>query len=223
MTSDPAPVEPLSVTRFREELARRGGTGRVVVLPDTVHTAALAAAALGCEVGAIANSLLFDADGRPLLILTSGAHRVDTAKVAALLGVPELTKATAAFVREHTGQAIGGVGGDDQAELEVFAVVEGVVEGGASVVIAHRPGVRVDRDRVGVEDGFLDLGGHSLLATQITARVTAAFGERIAASELLQAPTVAQMALVMLRALASEMEPSQLQRALGGAGDAAGR
>ena len=45
MTSDPAPVEPLSVTRFREELARRGGTGRVVVLPDTVHTAALAAAA----------------------------------------------------------------------------------------------------------------------------------------------------------------------------------
>ena len=53
------------------------------MLPDSVHTAALAAEALGCEVGAIANSLLFDADGSPVLVLTSGAHRVDTAKVAA--------------------------------------------------------------------------------------------------------------------------------------------
>ena len=48
-----------------------------------MHTAALAAEALGCEVGAIANSLLFDADGSPVLVLTSGSHRVDTAKVAA--------------------------------------------------------------------------------------------------------------------------------------------
>ena len=65
-------------TRFRDEHARRGGTGEIVILPESVHTAALAAEALGCEVGAIANSLLFDADGRPVLILTSGAHRVDT-------------------------------------------------------------------------------------------------------------------------------------------------
>ena len=62
---------------------RPGRTGRIVILPDSVHTAALAAEALGCEVGAIANSLLFDADGAPVLILTSGAHRVDTDKVAA--------------------------------------------------------------------------------------------------------------------------------------------
>ena len=55
----------------------------MVILPDTVHTAVLAAEALGCEVGAIANSLLFDADGTPVLILTSGAHRVDTAATAA--------------------------------------------------------------------------------------------------------------------------------------------
>ena len=48
---------------FRAELEKRGGTGRIVVLPDSVHTAQLAADALGCEVGAIANSLLFDADG----------------------------------------------------------------------------------------------------------------------------------------------------------------
>ena len=57
------------------------------MLPDAVHTAAAAAAALGVEVGQIANSLIFDADGEPLLVLTSGAHRVDTAKVAAELGV----------------------------------------------------------------------------------------------------------------------------------------
>ena len=51
--------EHASVTRFRAELEKRGGTGRIVVLPDSVHTAQLAADALGCEVGAIANSLLF--------------------------------------------------------------------------------------------------------------------------------------------------------------------
>ena len=84
MSTDQAtPGEHAAVARFRAELTARGGTGRIVVLPDSVHTAALAAEALGCEVGAIANSLLFDADGSPVLMLTSGAHRVDTAKVAA--------------------------------------------------------------------------------------------------------------------------------------------
>ena len=107
MSAD-TPEHP-SITRFRDDLARRGGTGRIVVLPDSVHTAALAAEALGCEVGAIANSLLFDADGSPALILTSGAHRVDTAKVAAELGVEKLRRAAPEFVREHTGQVIGGV------------------------------------------------------------------------------------------------------------------
>ena len=102
-------AEHPSIDRFRDELVRRGGTGRVVVLPASVHTAALAAEALGCDVGAIANSLLFDADGGPVLILTSGAHRVDTAKVARELGVEELRRATPDFVRRHTGQVIGGV------------------------------------------------------------------------------------------------------------------
>ena len=55
--------EHAAITRFRDAHAARGGTGEIVVLPDSVHTAALAAEALGCEVGAIANSLLFDADG----------------------------------------------------------------------------------------------------------------------------------------------------------------
>jgi prolyl-tRNA editing enzyme YbaK/EbsC (Cys-tRNA(Pro) deacylase) len=105
----PETTEHPSISRFRDELAARGGTGRVVVLPDSVHTAALAAEALGCEVGAIANSLLFDAEGSPVLILTSGAHRVDTAKVAAELGVAKLGRAKPEFVREHTGQVIGGV------------------------------------------------------------------------------------------------------------------
>ena len=81
----------------------------MVILPDSVHTAAVAAEALGCEVGAIANSLLFDAAGSPVLILTSGAHRVDTDKVAAHIGVAGLKRATPEFVREHTGQVIGGV------------------------------------------------------------------------------------------------------------------
>jgi prolyl-tRNA editing enzyme YbaK/EbsC (Cys-tRNA(Pro) deacylase) len=98
-----------SIARFRTELERLGGSGRIVVLPDTVHTAVLAAEALGCEVGAIANSLLFDADGSPVLILTSGAHRVDTAKVADVLGVQRLGRAKPEFVRAHTGQVIGGV------------------------------------------------------------------------------------------------------------------
>jgi prolyl-tRNA editing enzyme YbaK/EbsC (Cys-tRNA(Pro) deacylase) len=102
-------TEHPSISRFRDEHDSRGGTGEIVVLPDSVHTAALAAEALGCEVGAIANSLLFDADGSPVLILTSGAHRVDTAKVAAELGVARLRRATPEFVREHTGQVIGGV------------------------------------------------------------------------------------------------------------------
>ncbi len=109
MSPTETPGEHPSVVRFRAELARLGGSGRVVVLPSSAHTAALAAQALGCEVGAIANSLLFDADGAPLMVLTSGAHRVDTAKVARAQGVGRLSRATPEFVREHTGQVIGGV------------------------------------------------------------------------------------------------------------------
>lgn len=86
-----------------------GSAPEMVIFDEGVHTAAAAAAALSVEVGQIANSLIFDADGEPLLVLTSGAHRVDTGKVAAALGLAKLGRATPEFVREHTGQAIGGV------------------------------------------------------------------------------------------------------------------
>lgn len=103
------PTEHPTIIRFRDEHTRLGGTGEVVILPDSVHTAALAAEALGCEVGAIANSLVFDDHGSPVLILTSGAHRVDTEATATRIGAGRLARATPEFVREHTGQVIGGV------------------------------------------------------------------------------------------------------------------
>jgi prolyl-tRNA editing enzyme YbaK/EbsC (Cys-tRNA(Pro) deacylase) len=76
---------------------------------ETVPTAAAAALALGCEVGAIANSLVFAVDDVPLLVLASGAHRVDTEKLAGLLGCGKIRRATPEFVLEHTGQEVGGV------------------------------------------------------------------------------------------------------------------
>ena len=87
-----------------------GSLGRVQLLPDAAPNAAAAARQLGVDVGAIANSLVFATDaGEPVLILTSGAHRVDTVKVAALLGTTKLARATPGLVRTATGQPIGGV------------------------------------------------------------------------------------------------------------------
>jgi prolyl-tRNA editing enzyme YbaK/EbsC (Cys-tRNA(Pro) deacylase) len=97
-------------SRFSDVLRQLGVAGEVRVLPDAAATAAAAAAQLGCEVGAIANSLVFAADAAPLLVLTSGAHRVDTALVAALTGADLVTRADARSVRAWTGQVIGGVG-----------------------------------------------------------------------------------------------------------------
>src|SRR3990170_2006590 len=97
-----------NVERVAADLAAAGATGQIRLLDEAAPTAAAAAAQLGCEVGAIANSLIFDADGSPVLILTSGAHRVDTAKLAAELGINKLRRATPEFVKEHTGQSIGG-------------------------------------------------------------------------------------------------------------------
>jgi prolyl-tRNA editing enzyme YbaK/EbsC (Cys-tRNA(Pro) deacylase) len=107
--SDSTDLEHPSIDNVAERLRSLGAAGSIRVLPDQARTAQQAADGLGCEVGAIANSLVFDADGAPVLILTSGAHRVDTAKVAERIGVAELRRASPEFVREHTGQVIGGV------------------------------------------------------------------------------------------------------------------
>ena len=105
-----------AVARVRSALDEAGARGRVVVLDEHARTAVAAAQQLGVTVGQIANSLVFavpdDAapDGRrPILVLTSGAHRVDTAALAGRLGVPALLRADADFVRDRTGFVIGGV------------------------------------------------------------------------------------------------------------------
>lgn len=91
-------------------LQAAGVPGRVVILDEPAPTAAIAASLLGVEIGAIANSLVFATDeGEPLLVLTSGAHRVDTGRVAAYLGTAALHRASADLVRSATGQPIGGV------------------------------------------------------------------------------------------------------------------
>jgi len=90
-------------------LRELGVPGEVRELPEPAPTAATAAAQLGCTVGAIANSLVFSADGAPVLVLTSGAHRVDTTRVAALIGATAVKRADPDFVRRSTGQVIGGV------------------------------------------------------------------------------------------------------------------
>jgi len=99
-----------NVAKVAARLRELGVEGEVREFPEAVPTAAAAAAMLGCTVGAIANSLIFAADGEPLLVLTSGAHRVDTAKVAAQIGVAKVKRADPEFVRSATGQTIGGVG-----------------------------------------------------------------------------------------------------------------
>jgi prolyl-tRNA editing enzyme YbaK/EbsC (Cys-tRNA(Pro) deacylase) len=90
-------------------LTDAGIAARVREMPDSTRTAADAAAALGCEVGAIASSLLFLADEQPVLVMTSGRHRVDTDILARQLGAARIEMATAKQVRAITGQAIGGV------------------------------------------------------------------------------------------------------------------
>ena len=114
--SSAAVAEHPAVVRVRGALRSLGSATEVVVLDDHARTAVAAAEQLGVTVAQIANSLVFavpdeSAPGgrRALLVLTSGAHRVDTAKVAALIGAPRLDRADADFVRDRTGFAIGGV------------------------------------------------------------------------------------------------------------------
>ena len=99
-----------SVERVRDALARAGLGDTIVELPGAARTARAAADYLGCDLGQIANSLVFRAERTEsaLLVMSSGAKRVDVSRLAALVGEP-VGKADADFVRRHTGFAIGGV------------------------------------------------------------------------------------------------------------------
>lgn len=108
-----AQTEHASVKRVRTELESHGVTTEIRHLTDTARTALDAANVLEVEVGQIASSIVFKIETeqgeRPLLVVTSGRHRVDTAMVASALGVPKLGRADADFVRLWSGFAIGGV------------------------------------------------------------------------------------------------------------------
>lgn len=99
-----------AVERVRAALTRAGLAPGIVELPGAARTAKAAAEFLGCEVAQIANSLVFRAaaSGSGILVMSSGARRVDTEKLALVVGEP-IAKADAEFVRACTGFAIGGV------------------------------------------------------------------------------------------------------------------
>jgi prolyl-tRNA editing enzyme YbaK/EbsC (Cys-tRNA(Pro) deacylase) len=101
-------MPPSATDRFLARAAALGVEVRPRRFPDGTRTAAQAAAAVGCDVAQIVKSLVFIADARPVLVLTSGANRVDEAKLAAATGATEVRKATADEVRAATGYAIGG-------------------------------------------------------------------------------------------------------------------
>jgi prolyl-tRNA editing enzyme YbaK/EbsC (Cys-tRNA(Pro) deacylase) len=109
MSSTSAVLANPSVERVRQALGRAGMQAEIVELPGAARTAKAAADFLGCEIGQIANSLVFRAaSDTAVLVMSSGARRVDTERLAALLGEP-IGKADAEFVRRETGFAIGGV------------------------------------------------------------------------------------------------------------------
>lgn len=93
---------------FTEILTEVGIDSPVITMDDSTHTAAEAAAAIGCELGQIVKSLLFVADGEPLLALVAGINRVDEQLLGERLGA-DLGKADAKLVKEATGYSIGGV------------------------------------------------------------------------------------------------------------------
>ncbi len=100
---------PAGAQRIQDLLTSSGRTADVLVLAASTRTADDAAAALNCPVAAIANSLIFTTSDQPILVMTSGAHRVNTKALAERIGVAALDRATPAFVKEATGQTIGGV------------------------------------------------------------------------------------------------------------------
>lgn len=97
-----------SVERVRAALLAAGHPDTIQAFPEGTRSAAEAAAAVGCDVAQIAKSIVFRGEGRPVLVIASGANRVDMAKVAAATGLP-VKRADGNWVRDATGFAIGGV------------------------------------------------------------------------------------------------------------------
>jgi Cys-tRNA(Pro) deacylase len=107
MSASAAPAD--AVGRVRAALAAAGIEPGIVEFAGSTRTAQDAARAIGTSVAQIVKSLVFMADGRPVLVLASGANRVDTAKLARHAGAVRVDKATADATREATGFSIGGV------------------------------------------------------------------------------------------------------------------
>ncbi|MFD9500378.1 YbaK/EbsC family protein [Streptomyces sp. NPDC060035] len=110
-TSDMTPAATSSDAhpRFAEALRELGLDVEVRRFPDATRTAVEAAAAIGCELSQIVKSLIFEADGAPVLVLMDGSSRVDVERVRSELGAAKVERAGADLVRESTGYAIGGV------------------------------------------------------------------------------------------------------------------
>ena len=103
-------LEKSAVKRVQQALISIGAKGQIKVLADSARSASEAAAALGIEVGQIASSIIFKLpDQSPLLVITSGRHRVDTELVARQLGENKLDRVDADYVKEKSGFSIGGV------------------------------------------------------------------------------------------------------------------
>ncbi len=108
-TERPSPTLSPSAQRVQDAITALGFSNRVFELEVPVRTAADAARAVGCEVGQIAKSLIFRTPSdRAVLVIASGANRVDEARIAESVGEP-IGRADPDFVRERTGFAIGGI------------------------------------------------------------------------------------------------------------------
>lgn len=96
------------IARVRRALKEAGVEADIRMMDSSTHTATQAADALGCALGQIAKTLVFMADGQPVLVIASGSNRVDVSKLEGLVGT-RVSKADADAVRSHTGFSIGGV------------------------------------------------------------------------------------------------------------------
>ena len=103
-------LEKSAVKRVKQALISTGLSTEITVLTESARSAVEAASALGIEVGQIASSIIFKlSDQKPLLVITSGRHRVDTELVADKLGIDKLDRVDADYVKENSGFSIGGV------------------------------------------------------------------------------------------------------------------